>query len=607
MIFFMKKILLYIIALAAVVACGLVEENSYFFPTDNEPEGSLRMITEVISGEYGASTKATIADSDASFKWSVGDSLAVHVSNGNSHKYVVTTSGASANAATADFVVSYEEGYSRDAFAIFPSTIVAASAADYGQSGASLDVTLPGSYTLAQVSGETTPCPMIAANVPETNWTFYQLCGLLRLTVSAIPPGTKRLEIDFDGKKVWGDFSIASPVTPGTSDIKTAADADHDVIKIYKEGSDVDVTMNNNAWLDGLVLNIPLPTGDYTSITVTAYNALSGGDAILVPITRTFDYTADRLHGTKRTVLFPVFSVSETKRVLFSPGNLQASTSDNGAHWTWGFAAHEWDYVGDNTYHNSRISGNGTVKFTGAGTVDLFCWVGASNTTWSDDLGTTLNAAMYGITNAQTMNSTDTYGNVANESLKSDWGNTITDSYSWRTLTADEWSYLLGIRTRGGSVNGTSNARYTLARINTDATAVNGLILFPDGVTIEASEVSQWGNINKEIGNTWTLDWVNGTLCTSAQWAALSAKGCVFLPMAGAYRYYEKSPSGQEKTPVFQPGTSAGYWSSSPVNETQAYWVTISKSFVDPRSNDKKISNSDRKFGRSVRLVRDIN
>lgn len=602
----MKKLLLYIIALATVVACGLVEENSNLFPTGNEPEGSLRMITEVISGSHGVSTKATIADADASFKWSVGDSLAVHISKGGSHKYVVTTTGASTDAATADFIVSYEEGYSRDAFAIFPSTIVATDAAKYGQSGASLDVTLPGSYSLAQVSGETTPCPMIAVNVPETNWTFYQLCGLLRLTVSAIPPSTKRLEIDFNGNKVWGNFSIDSPVTPGTSDIKTAADADYDVIKIYKEGSDVDVTMNNNAWLDGLVLNIPLPTGYYTSITVTAYNALSGGDAILVPITRTFDYTADRLHGTKRTVSFPVFSVSADKRVLFSPGNLQASTSDYGAHWTWSFAANQWDYVGASYYHNQRISGNGTVKFGDPGKVDLFGWVGASNTTWSGDLGTTLNAAMYGITNAQTMNSTDTYGNVANESLKSDWGNTINDEYTWRTPTADEWSYLLGTRTRGGNVNGTSNPRFTLARINTDGTAVRGLILFPDGVTIESSDATHWGNINKEIGETSSLTWdSNATQCTTAQWAALAAKGCAFLPCAG-YRYMEGS-----NTPVTGVGGAAGYagqyWSSSPVNASQAYFVLFIKSFVEPNPASKKITISDRKFGHSVRLVRDIN
>lgn len=603
----MKKVFFYIIALAAVVACGKMEKGGLTF-TGNEPGGSPQMVTERISGSHGASTKATIADLDASFAWTAGDNIAVHVSNGDSHKYVFTsgTGGASVAAETADFVVSYEDGYSREAFAVYPSTIVTASAANYGQSGASLDVTLPGSYSLAQLSGETTPCPMIAANVPETNWTFYQLCGLLRLTVSGIPPSTKRLEIDFDGKKVWGNFSVVSPVTPGTSVIASASDDDRDIIKIFKEGPEVDATLNDNKWLDGLALNIPLPTGDYTSITVTAYNALSGGDAILVPITRPFAYAASREYATKRSASFPVFSVSETKRVLFSPGNLQASTSDLGAHWNWGFAAHEWEIIGASYYHNQRISGNGTVNFDGSGKVDLFGWVGASNTTWSGDLGTSLNAAMYGITNAQTLNSPDTYGNVADEPLKSDWGNTINDEYTWRTPTAEEWSYLLGIRTRGGSVNGTSNARYALARINTDTTPAYGLILFPDGVTIDASEANKWGNINKEIGESYTLTWENNaTQCTAAQWTALSAKGCAFLPCAG-YRYMEGS-----NTPVTGVGGAAGYagmyWSSSPVNASQAYFVLFKKSFVEPNPANKKITISDRKFGRSVRLIRDIN
>lgn len=64
--------------------------------------------------------------------------------------------------------------------------------------------------------------------------------------------------------------------------------------------------------------------------------------------------------------------------------------------------------------------------------------------------------------------------------------------------------------------NGTSNARYTEATINTDATGINGMILFPDGVTIANGEATSWGNINSN--SSW------GTKCTSAQWTALEAK-----------------------------------------------------------------------------------
>ena len=196
-------------------------------------------------------------------------------------------------AATADFSVSYDEGYTRDAFAVYPSTFVSASASNDGQSGAPLDVTLPGSYTLAQVTGATTPCPMIATNTAGTSWTFYQLCGLLRLTVNDIPADAKRLEIDFNGKKVCGDFSVASAVTPGTSVISTADDATSDCITITKDGTNVTLEATS------LVLNIPLPAGQYGKITVTAYDALTGGSALLIANV-SFPYLADNAHATKK-------------------------------------------------------------------------------------------------------------------------------------------------------------------------------------------------------------------------------------------------------------------------------------------------------------------
>lgn len=286
----MKKIFFYFMVLVAAAACGMVEEENNLSLTGNS-----RMIIEVISGSHGFSTKASIADTDGAFAWTAGDNIAVHVSKGDDHKYVFTSGegGASVAAATADFSVSYDEGYTRDAFAVYPSTIVSASASNYGQSGASLDVTLPGSYTLAQVTGETTPCPMIATNTAGSDWTFYQLCGLLRLTVNDIPADAKRLEIDFNGKKVCGDFSVASAVTPGTSVIATADDATNDCITITKDGS------NATLGASSLVLNIPLPAGQYGKITVTAYDALTGGTALLIANV-SFSYLADNAHATKK-------------------------------------------------------------------------------------------------------------------------------------------------------------------------------------------------------------------------------------------------------------------------------------------------------------------
>ena len=281
----MKKIFLYFSIIATAVAC-----TSESLEKDVTP-----MVTETISGTYGLSTKATIADADASFKWSEGDNLAIHVSNGDSHKYVFTygKGGASAAAASASFSVTYDSGYSRDAFAVYPSTIVsecATAKTNYGQSGSQLDVTLPASYTLSQVQGEVSPCPMIATNTAGDGWTFYQLCSLLRITVGNIPATAQSLKIDFDGKKVCGNFSIASDVTPGTSVISTVADDNNDVITITNGGSVFGQT--------SLTLSIPLPVGDYSKITVYAYD---GEDNVVSFDNISFSYTAFNTKGVKKT------------------------------------------------------------------------------------------------------------------------------------------------------------------------------------------------------------------------------------------------------------------------------------------------------------------
>ncbi len=249
-------------------------------------------------------------------------------------------------------------------------------------------------------------------------------------------------------------------------------------------------------------------------------------------------------------------------KVSFAPGNLQATTTDLGVTWTWGFAEHQWDYVG-NAVANTAINGNGTVSENG--TVDLFCWVGEHSAFEG--------AAQYGISNSKSANQ---YGNTAGEALKSDWGENIGDGTTWRTLTNDEWVFLL-TRTTGGTVFGTTDTNYTLATINTDGTGVDGLILFPDGVDVASSEVTTVG----EATDNWR------TKCTSAEWAALEAKGCVFLPCAD-------SRAGADYS-SFHEGC---YWSASSKAKNNAYLVYF-RSNLNPSS-----SSAMRVKGYSVRLVK---
>ena len=345
----MKKIFLYAAALVAM-ATGCNKINNEPSLDVNEPAPVVKMITETVSGSRGFSTKATIADADASFKWSVGDNIAVHV-DGTAPKYVFTSdagaAGASVADATASFTVVYEDGYSRDAFAVYPGTIVSADAANYGQSGTPLDVTLPASYTLAEVTGETTPCPMIATNEAGSEGDFYQLCGLLRLTVSSIPAGAKRLEICFDGKKVSGDFSIASPVTPGSSVIPTADDASHDTITIIKDGTDVALGE------ESLVLNIPLPAGEYANIIVVAYDAITGGKPLYLGNV-SFSYTASNEKGVKKAAALNTLPKS-TFRFTFEN---QAVVLGNNLRFVRLFSCQNKLYNSSTTYGPFTVSGD---------------------------------------------------------------------------------------------------------------------------------------------------------------------------------------------------------------------------------------------------------
>jgi len=312
-----------------------------------------------------------------------------------------------------------------------------------------------------------------------------------------------------------------------------------------------------------------------TSGANISYTATAGANVYEKSVTAK-TYEAGNIYplGLKMTkvdgLLIGKFTINKGgDQVRFSQGNLQAKTTDKGANWTWGFATNQWDYIGD-AAANTKINGNGTVSENG--TVDLFGWVGASSS-WTGD-------AQYGISNSTTDSE---YGTSSSDALKSDWGNTI--SSGWRTLTIAEWDYLFNTRASGSTVNGTSNARYAYATINTDGTSsVEGMILFPDGVTIADSEAT-WGTINGA-----------GTNCTSAQWTALEGKGCVFLPAAcyrmGATVYGVASGDY---------GNAFYYWSSSPytANVEKAYNVYFGQS-LSPQSYNF------RSYGFSVRLVRDV-
>ena len=233
-----------------------------------------------------------------------------------------------------------------------------------------------------------------------------------------------------------------------------------------------------------------------------------------------------------------VFSVSSTKKVYFSKGNLRYESD------AWSFFDNQYDYY--ESYSEE------------ADVWDKFGW--------------STSAPTYG------MNTTTSISEYSGDFV--DWGATM--GTGWFTLSSDEWTYLINTRTTGGTVFGTSSARYAHATINTDGTGVNGMILFPDGVDIASTEVTTAGSVNATSAYA--------TKCTTAQWSALAAKGCVFLPAAG-----RRNGSSMDYA-----GMRSYYWSATPNGNYTAYQVSFFSDNLTPANS------STRFLGCSVRLVREV-
>lgn len=253
-----------------------------------------------------------------------------------------------------------------------------------------------------------------------------------------------------------------------------------------------------------------------------------------------------------------LFSISANKRVYFAKGNLQATTTDKGESWTWGFAAHQWDYVG-NAAANNAVNGNGTVSING--TVDLFGW--STSETYFGIHNSGVNSAYYGDFR--------------------DWGNVPGIGSGWRTLSGGEegeWYYLFNTRS-ASTVNETANARFAKGQVN----GVHGVILFPDNYT-HPSDV----DVPVGINNTGDAGW-NGNGYDIAEWAKMEAAGCVFLPTTG----YSEGGS------VYNVGALGRYWSSTTyITQNGAYALAFESTALDAGHYHNRYN------GRSVRLVRDV-
>lgn len=178
-----------------------------------------------------------------------------------------------------------------------------------------------------------------------------------------------------------------------------------------------------------------------------------------------------------------VFSVAEGKQVRFSMGNLQYQASTK----TWRFASQQYEYIGDD---------NKNISDTYDGWIDLFGWGTGDNPT-----NTSINNEDYATFVDWGTNAISNGGNKPNQ---------------WRTLTSDEWEYIIG-----GRLNAKTLYSSAQIRINGNTTIV-GMIILPDNWS-SPKGIAFYSGMSGWTSNDYDI----------SQWTKLENAGAVFLPASG--------------------------------------------------------------------------
>ena len=283
-------------------------------------------------------------------------------------------------------------------------------------------------------------------------------------------------------------------------------------------------------WANGFAVYV------YANDNSTKIKTLSKGSSVTFSSTSTMLMPSQAVQGAG-------FSVSATKKVIFSPGNLQYHPAND----EWRFAENQTDYIG-NANSNCSSSYNG----------------------WLDFFGWSTSSTNFGV-------STSTDENDYSGSFV-DWGTNQIGAdapNTWRTLTRKEWEYLLKTRPNASSLKG-------VAKVN----GVNGLILLPDnwtcpsGVTFKSGFHSSDGVEYYAAYQTFTAE----------QWSKLESADAVFLPAAGRR-------SGSSVNNVQYYGV---YWAAT---GNSGSWGADNLGF---HSDEAYVDYTYRDLGLSVRLVKDL-
>ena len=360
----------------------------------------------------------------------------------------------------------------------------------------------------------------------------------------------------------------------------------------------------------------------YLQVTATSASGCEASANKSITVTVTEPLSCDYSGITQTGAIKGLFSVSSTKQVMFSMGNLQYQASTN----TFRFASNQYDVIKDGAGNSTSqvYVGRGTSTGSSAtnsmrsqatsniqsstGRVDQSAWIdlflsgtdGVSSTVyypWEINTGGGSYAKDY---------YTPSYGHNRSVTSKGsgDWGykNRISNggnsTSTWRVPTSEEMNYLINSRAHHDDL-------WAYGKVN----GVSGLILLPDcwvlpaGITFYSHA---WTLENTHIWNTYT----------TSQWTTMQNAGAVFLPAGGIMNV-----KATESTSAYTgSGTSRKWqftWTITPSfvltgSDLMNYWLAgqyylnVTDSKVTSSGTAPGISSALYQYrGYSVRLVKD--
>ena len=338
-------------------------------------------------------------------------------------------------------------------------------------------------------------------------------------------------------------------------------------INAPEEGGEYPVTVTSNTdWTVSAPNTLIAISSDHGtkngSFTITVSPAPSVNDESYKVTVKTTNGSVSKQitinqKGHRSKYVKKLFSVSDSKKVYISPGNLQYQASTR----TWRFANFQFDYVGGgdkkgNVYAKGVLCDNKKISDSYTGWIDLFGWGTGNNPTFT------------------TCEDKD-YAKFV------DWGVNAIDYYDvqynnneWRTLESVEWYHMLHVRANASSLRGLATVKDMYGN------DVRGLIIMPDG-WVAPDGLTFEGKIYSYDLNVYTL----------AQWEKLEATGAIFLP-AALYRSCDGHMANETNV--------AAYWSNAQPDEegnSSAWYIAL---------NDIRLRKWWMPYGCSVRLVHDV-